>query len=107
MDSPPVVDRLPTRHLERLEVDRFSPLRTEVVGLGPSFVELRVTGMADRTHTRLPDGVELAGDPPPAPVLLTKFAIRLADGGDGPQAEIVSLPADTVTAIEVTDTGGR
>ena len=59
MDSD--LDRPPTRHLERLEVDRFQPSTTTIREMGDGFVVLDVAGASDTTATRLPDGVALAG----------------------------------------------
>ena len=45
--------RPPTRHLERLEVDRFRLFTTTIREVGQGFVVLHVSGASDTAGTRL------------------------------------------------------
>lgn len=58
----PHLDRPPTRHLERLEVDRLRLLGTTIREVGDGFVVLDVACAADTGWFPLPDGVDLAGE---------------------------------------------
>lgn len=104
----PMSDRPPTRHLERLEVDRFRPSTTAIRATGDGFVVLDVAGASDTTATRLPDGVALSGEPITAGSLTVRieavgprtFRYRFALGPDVPAGDTPML----VTDVAVLDT---
>ena len=92
MQLHPTVDRPSTRHLERLEVDRFVPNVTTVREIGPASVILDIAGTTDMTHTRLPENVILAGSTIENPVISVRidavspntFRYRVFEGRDAP-----------------------
>lgn len=98
----PLSDRPPTRHLERLEVDRFQLVATTIREVGDGFVVLDVAGRSTATATRLPAGVELAGPPIGAAALTVRidavgprtFRHRFALGADVPPGDTPMLAAD-------------
>ena len=100
MDPRP--DRPPTRHLERLEVDRFRPFTTTMREMGDGFVVLDVSGASDTAATRLPDGVALAGERVEAGSLTVRvdaigpraFRYRFALGTDVPAGDTPMLATD-------------
>ena len=100
MDPDP--DRPPTRHLERLEVDRFRLSRTTIREIGEGFVVLDASGTSDTSATRLPRGVALAGEPIAAGSLtvrveavgLRTFRYRFALGTDAPAGDTPMLATD-------------
>ncbi len=102
MDPDPDPDRPPTRHLERLEVDRFRLSRTTIREVGEGFVVLDASGTSDTSATRLPRGVALAGEPIAAGSLtvrveavgLRTFRYRFALGTDVPAGDTPMLATD-------------
>ena len=98
----PRTDRPPTRHLERLEVDRFRPSRTAIRESGHGFVVLDVAGTFDTSATRLPDGLALAGPPVEDGSLTVRveavgprtFRYRFALGTDVPAGDTPMLATD-------------
>ena len=98
----PRTDRPPTRHLERLEVDRFRPSRTTIRESGDGFVVLDVAGTFDTSATRLPDGVTLAGERVEDGSLTVRveavgprtFRYRFALGTDVPAGDTPMLATD-------------
>jgi alpha-D-xyloside xylohydrolase len=104
----PLIDRPPTRHLERLEVDRFRLFRTTIREVGEGFVVLDVPGVSDTTATRLPAGVALAGQPVEAASLTVRvdaigprtFRYRFALGTEVPAGNTPMLATD----VRVVDT---
>lgn len=107
----------PTRHLERLEVDRFVITATTVREIGDEYVVLDLTGASNTIATRLPAGGALAG-PPIEPDSLTlrieavgprTFRYRFAQGPEVPTGDTPMLVADVRVAdgarVERTDAG--
>ena len=98
----PLTDRPPTRHLERLEVDRFRPRATTVREVGEGFVVLDVAGASDTTATRLPEGVALDGPRVGAGSLTVRvdvvgprtFRYRFATGAEVPAGDSPMLATD-------------
>lgn len=113
----PDADRPPTRHLERLEVDRLRLLGTTVRELGESSVTLDVTCSSDTTATRLPEGIMLAGEGVEAGSLTVRidavgprtFRYRFALGAQVPAGDTPMLasdvPAGVSARVERTATG--
>ncbi|MFN7148239.1 MAG: TIM-barrel domain-containing protein [Microthrixaceae bacterium] len=95
-------DRPPTRHLERLEVDRLRLLTTTVRQAAQGSVVLDVACASDTTATRLPDGVALAGDRVEAGSLTVRidavgprtFRYRFALADDVPTNDTPMLATD-------------
>ena len=90
MDAPP-----PTRHLERLEVDRLGLSTTTIREVGDGFVVLDVAAASDTTATRLPDGVALDGERIAASLTVRidavgprTFRYRFALGADVPSGAV-------------------
>ena len=92
MHQHPIVDHPPTRHLERLEVDRFVPVVTTVREIGETYVILDIAGTTDMTHTCLPENVALAGATIENPVIAIRidavspntFRYRVFEGREAP-----------------------
>lgn len=109
--------RLPTRHLERLEVDRLSLRSTAVRRAGDGSVVLDVACASDTTATRLPEGAVLAGEPVVDGVLTVRvdavgprtFRYRFALGPDVPVGDTPMLATearvDPSARVERTPTG--
>lgn len=95
----PRSDRPPTRHLERLEVDRLRLLGTTVREVGDGFVVLDVACASDTGWTRLRDGVALDGEDVGAGSLTVRieavgprtFRYRFALGSDVPVGDTPML----------------
>lgn len=115
MDPHP--ERPPTRHLERLEVDRLRLSTTTIREIGRGFVVLDVAAASDTTATRLPDGVELAGERVEHGSLAVRidavgprtFRYRFALGADVPAGDTPMLASemrsDPAARVELTGAG--
>lgn len=98
----PDLEHPPTRHLERLEVDRFRISATTIREIGDGYVVLDVAGASDATATRLPEGVALAGPPIESDSLTLRidavgprtFRYRFAHGSDVPAGATPMLVSD-------------
>ena len=111
-------ERPPTRHLERLEVDRLRLTTTTIRELGQGFVVLDVSATSDTTATRLAEGVALAGPPIDASLTLRieavgprSFRYRFAVGADVPAGDTPMLATEVrvheTARAEQTPTGVR
>ncbi|MCV7153752.1 TIM-barrel domain-containing protein [Mycolicibacterium pyrenivorans] len=117
MDSD--ADRPPTRHLERLEVDRLQLDTTTIRALGRGFVVLDVSATSNTTATRLLGGVTLAGPRIESAPLTMRidavgprtFRYRFALGADVPVGDTPMLATevrvDEAARGETTPTGVR
>ncbi len=107
----------PTRHLERLEVDRFAVATTTIREIGDGHVVLDLTGGSTDHATRLPEDVALAGPPIGSGSLTLRieavgprtFRYRFAQGPEVPTGDTPMLVADVQVAdaarAERTDAG--
>ena len=107
----------PTRHLERLEVDRFQPSSTTIREVGAGFTILDVSGTSHTTATRLPEGVVLAGEAIGTGSLTVRveaigprtFRYRFAPGAEVPSGDTPMLASDVhamaTARCEQTSTG--
>lgn len=110
-------DRPPTRHLERLEVDRLRLTTTTVREVGEGVVVLDVAAASDATVTRLPAGMVLAGPPVEDGSLTVRieavgprtFRYRFALGAEVPTGDTPMLATevqvDQQARCERTDAG--
>jgi alpha-D-xyloside xylohydrolase len=108
---------LPTRHLERREVDKFELHRTSVREVGHGFVVLDIAGGAHSGGSQLPEGVELAGEPVESGSLTMRidavgprtFRYRFALGPEVPTGDtpmlVRDVPVDPTARVERTDAG--
>lgn len=108
---------LPTRHLERREVDKLELRRTSVREVGDGYVVLDVACGHSSGWVQLPDGVELSGEPVSSGSLTLRidavgprtFRYRFALGPDVPAGDtpmlVRDVPADSTARVERTDAG--